>query len=44
MLAGEQAWRTALRGVSIHDLGAEMAGSISPERMAAMLNWMQPAR
>ena len=44
MLAAEQAWRTALREISIHDLGTEMAGSISPERMAAMLNWMQPRR
>ena len=44
MLAGEQAWRTSLRGVSIRDLATEMAGSISPERMAAMLNWMQPAK
>ena len=43
MLAGEQAWRTSLREISIHDLGTEMAGSISPERMAAMLNWMQPS-
>lgn len=44
MLAGEQAWRTALREVSIRDLAARMAGNISPERMAAMLNWMQPAK
>jgi Rrf2 family protein len=43
MLAGEQAWRTSLRQISIHDIGSEMAGSISPERMAAMLNWMQPS-
>ena len=44
MLAGEQAWRGALREISILDIGTEMAGSISPERMAAMLNWIQPAR
>ena len=43
MLAGEQAWRTSLRQISIHDIGTEMAGSISPERMAAMLSWMQPS-
>jgi hypothetical protein len=43
MLAGEQAWRTTLREISIHDLGTEMAGSITPARMAAMLNWMQPS-
>jgi Rrf2 family protein len=43
MLAGEQAWRTSLREISIHDIGTEMAGSITPERMAAMLNWMQPS-
>ena len=43
MLAGEQAWRTSLRGISIHDIGTEMADSITPERMAAMLNWMQPS-
>ena len=43
MLAGEQAWRTSLRQISIQDIGTEMAGSISPERMAAMVNWMQPA-
>jgi len=44
MLAGEAAWRTALREVSIQDLAVRMAGNISPERMAAMLNWMQPAK
>ena len=43
MLAGEQAWRTSLREISIHDIGTEMAESISPQRMAAMLNWMQPS-
>ena len=43
MLAGEQAWRTSLREISIHDIGTEMAGSITPERMAAMVNWMQPS-
>jgi Rrf2 family protein len=43
MLAGEQAWRTSLREISIHDIGTEMADSITPERMAAMLNWMQPS-
>jgi DNA-binding IscR family transcriptional regulator len=43
MLAGEQAWRTALRGITLHDVGTEMAGTISPERMARMLNWMQPS-
>jgi Rrf2 family protein len=44
MLAGEQAWRSALREINLLDIGTEMAGSISPERMAAMLNWIQPAR
>ena len=43
MLAGEQAWRTSLREISIQDIGTEIAGSISPARMAAMLNWMQPS-
>jgi Rrf2 family protein len=43
MLAGEQAWRTALRGITLQDVGTEMAGTISPERMARMLNWMQPS-
>ena len=43
MLAGEQAWRSALREISIQDIGGELAGSITPERMAAMLNWMQPS-
>ncbi len=43
MLAGEQAWRTSLREISIHDIGTEMADSITPERMAAMLSWMQPS-
>jgi Rrf2 family protein len=43
MLAGEQAWRTALREISLRDIGTEMAGEIGPERMKIMLEWLQPS-
>ena len=43
MLAGEQAWRGALREIKLSDIRNEMAGEIGPERMKVMLEYLQPS-
>jgi hypothetical protein len=43
MLAGEQAWRAALREIKLSEIRNEMAGEIGPERMKIMLEHLQPS-
>ncbi len=44
MLAGEQAWRTALRGITIGDIRGDVAGVVDVSKLSALTEWLRPAR